>query len=254
MQYTATMNNTPAPGNEPFCSNCGYVLTNLVQSSKCPECGRPLVEVLTRRHQFSESGKRYRSKATLFGLPVIDIAVGPKHGEMRGKACGFIAIGDMATGWLAIGGMARGLVAIGGIAIGGFSIGGLSLGLLTAVGGAAIGGVAAGGGAVGGIASGGGALGFVAQGGGAVGYYARGGGAWGVHTAGMPAQPASPEAMKVFDSLSWFFGAWPPNSISSLQSFLITAAIALGVGALLGLVAWAASRRREIDQAPWPPR
>src|SRR3954463_16469805 len=80
----------------PYCRNCGYTLTGLTESSKCPECGRPLVEVLTRAPRILESGKRYRSTARLWGMPVIDIALGPKNGEFRGKARGVIAIGDDA--------------------------------------------------------------------------------------------------------------------------------------------------------------
>ena len=38
----------PLKLGEPYCGNCGHRLTGLVDSSKCPECGRPLVEVLTR--------------------------------------------------------------------------------------------------------------------------------------------------------------------------------------------------------------
>src|SRR3954464_15285384 len=156
--------------NAPFCSHCGYVLKGLTESSKCPECGKPLVEVLVRPGQaFMNAGKRYRSKATLFGWPVIDVALGPKDGEMRGHAKGIIAIGDIATGGIAIGGLARGVVAVGGLALGLFSMGGLAVGLVSATGGLAVGGLPADGGAVGIFASGGGAAGAFAQGGGALG-------------------------------------------------------------------------------------
>src|SRR5687768_7360157 len=149
-----------ATGNQPYCSNCGYVLTGLTESSKCPECGRPIVEVLTRPSDMPNFGKRYRSKATLFGLPVIHIAMGPKNGEMRGKAKGIIAIGDVAIGGIAIGGMSCGVVAIGGLSVGVCAVGGVGIGLLAGVGGAAVGALAAGGGAVGGLANGGGAVGL----------------------------------------------------------------------------------------------
>ena len=48
---------------------------------------------------------RRRSKLTLFGLPLYDIATGPdpEKGERRGHARGIIAVGDFATGVLAIG-------------------------------------------------------------------------------------------------------------------------------------------------------
>ncbi len=105
-------------------------------------------------------GIRKRSKATLFGLPLLDIAMGPDPatGEMRGHARGIIAIGDMATGGFAFGGLARGLIAFGGLALGGLAIGGCAVGAI-ALGGAAVGGVAVGGGAVGYVALGGGAFG-----------------------------------------------------------------------------------------------
>src|SRR5689334_5816000 len=138
MPFQATTSPT-VPANAPYCSNCGYVLTGLTESARCPECGRPIVEVLTRAPRFLESGKRYESKAKLFGVPLVHVAVGPKNGELRGKARGIIAIGDEAMGAIAIGGMARGIVAVGGLAIGVFSVGGGAVGLLSAMGGGAIG-------------------------------------------------------------------------------------------------------------------
>src|SRR5687768_11554059 len=117
--------------SEPYCSNCGYALTGATESAKCPECGLPLVEVLTRNVNYPNFGKRYRSKATLFGLPVIDIALGPKDGQMRGKAKGIIAIGDIAFGGIALGGVSVGVVAFGGLAVGLCAMGGCAIGLLT---------------------------------------------------------------------------------------------------------------------------
>ncbi|MCA9290115.1 MAG: hypothetical protein KDA25_03240, partial [Phycisphaerales bacterium] len=49
--------------NEPYCSNCGYTLTDLTDSARCPECGRPFVEVLTRAPRMAEAGRRYRSES-----------------------------------------------------------------------------------------------------------------------------------------------------------------------------------------------
>jgi hypothetical protein len=129
------------------------------------------------RREFSAgAGRRYRSKATLFGLPVFDVAFGPHGHERRGKARGIVALGDTATGWLAIGGIARGIVAFGGITLGVFSFGGLAFGLLAAFAGLSASlGLANGGLAVGTLASGGMAIGYFAQGGAAFGDYARGG-------------------------------------------------------------------------------
>jgi hypothetical protein len=136
-------------------------------------------------------GIRKRSNKTLFGLPLVDIAIGPdlEKGEMRGHANGIIALGDIARGWIAIGGVATGIVALGGLAAGIVSFGGLSLGLF------ALGGLA-----VGGLAAGGGAIGVVAIGGGAIGYYAFGGGAFGKYV--FSAMERTPEAVEFFKH--WF--------------------------------------------------
>ena len=226
-----------AASHEPYCGNCGYKLSGLVDSSKCPECGRPLVEVLSRGGQW---GRRFRSQATLCGLPIIDVALGPRPGERIGRARGIIAIGDSATGLLAIGGVAKGLVAIGGMAIGGLSVGGGSIGLFSAVGGFAVGGLAAGGGTLGVFASGGGAVGYVASGGLAVGYYASGGAPFGVHTLGPGAN--SPEAIAIFDTFAWFFGGAAVSPMTMFQPLLtcllLTGTVAVCVALLAALGHW----------------
>ncbi len=117
-------------------------------------------------------GFEYRSKAALFGLPLLHVAYGfdPATGKKR-VARGVVAIGTIARGFLALGGMATGIFAFGGISFGlvaaglaGFgliSFGVMALGLLFSYGGLA------------------GAP--VAIGGAAFGYYAHGGVALGTH-------------------------------------------------------------------------
>ena len=235
------------PG-DPYCSNCQYVLTGATDSSKCPECGEPLVNILVRHQVKAQySGRRYRSTTRLMGLPLIDIALGPVEGEPKGVARGFIAIGDYATGWLAIGGFARGFVAIGGFAIGGFSIGGMSIGLLGALGGAAIGGFASGGAAIGGVASGGMGAGFAAQGGAGFGYYVRAGGGYGKHLIDGRGS-SSQEAIDMFRSLEWFYGSgWPGVScfLQPMGTILMFTLIAAGV---LALLAWARGARHGVGR------
>jgi zinc protease len=141
--------------------------------------------------------RAYRSKATLLGLPLIDInwsAAMPRGarkprdssapGGGRRVACGWIAIGDDARGIvLAIGSTARGLVAMGGRAFGVVSVGGVAVGLV-AIGGLGLGVLGIGGLGAGAIAFGGGAVGWRAAGGLAIGWdIACGGGAFARHAA-----------------------------------------------------------------------
>lgn len=190
---------------DPYCRNCNYSLKGLTDSSKCPECGKPLVEVLERGPAFS-AGTRWKSNIVVFGLPLVHIALGPHEDEKRGRARGIIAIGDVATGWLAIGGMARGIVAFGGLALGVMPFGGLAVGLVS-FGGWAAGLIAIGGGALGGVALGGAAVGYVAQGGGAAGVYADGGGVWGKYVSSP--NRTDPEARRFFSEFNGIVGANP---------------------------------------------
>lgn len=192
--------------DDPYCRECGYNLTGLCESSKCPECGGAFVNVLVRKglNPVQMGTRRYKSPIKLFGLPLIAVAFGPGEDGARGKARGFIALGDQAIGALAIGGMAIGGVAIGGFSLGIFGIGGCAIGLF-ALGGWAMGGMGLGGGSLAVLAMGGGAIGFIAIGGGAVGYYASGGGAFGKYI--MNARFKSPEAEAMLANLDWLLGA-----------------------------------------------
>lgn len=104
----------------------------------------------------------YKSRITLFGLPLVHINF--RWGRGIRVARGIIAIGDIAVG----------IISCGGIALGGISLGGVSLGLL-ALGGASLGAAAFGGLALGLAAMGGLAIGLIAQGGLAMGKVAIGG-------------------------------------------------------------------------------
>ncbi|MEL6329841.1 MAG: hypothetical protein AAFR38_09280 [Planctomycetota bacterium] len=137
---------------QPFCVHCGYILAGATESSKCPECGKPIVEVLRWPEGSAGSPvRRKTSKTMIFGMPLWQIANGPGADGKPGRARAFIAMGDDAMGVVAFGGVARGVIALGGFSFGVFSFGGLTGGLLLANGGiAASGGFALGGVAVGG--------------------------------------------------------------------------------------------------------
>ena len=150
----------------------------------------PARETAVIHHYYHRWQYEYKSKRTLFGLPLVHINCG--HGLCRAK--GIIAIGNVATGFIALGGLALGL----------FSLGGISLGLLLALGGLALGGISAGGLAVGLAAWGGFALGLLAFGGISCGWYAVGGVALGSRVAvgGVASAPlaigAAADGVRVF--------------------------------------------------------
>jgi hypothetical protein len=132
-------------------------------------------------------GRVYRSRASLLGLPLLDVNVSdpmPQCAGERRVARGWVAVGDEARGvLLAIGSSARGLIAVGGRALGVVSFGGIATGVV-AMGGLAVGVLAVGGLGVGAFAIGGLAIGYQAGGGGAVAWdVACGGGAVAWHAA-----------------------------------------------------------------------
>lgn len=78
----------------------------------------------------------YKSKANIFGLPLLHINTGGAY--MSNRAVGVIAIGDVAIGVVSFGGVSTGVIAIGAVAVGPLALGAV------AVGGIALGGVAVG--------------------------------------------------------------------------------------------------------------
>ena len=160
----------------------------------------------------------YKSKRTLFGLPLVHINCGPDVHWARGV----IAIGNIATGFVALGGIAAGLLSLGAVSLGLLlALGALSVGII------AIGGVALGwfawGGIVCGIYSVGGialaskiAVGGVASAPLAFGDEVQGAQAWHVPSGGLPADqlPAACAAIEanaprwVANILEFFVRHW----------------------------------------------
>ncbi|MCA9295762.1 MAG: hypothetical protein KC983_04580 [Phycisphaerales bacterium] len=224
---------------KPYCGACGHDLTGCTDSSKCPECGEPIIDVLVRTT--GQIGRRYQTDATLFGWPIVSIAIGATATERSGHARGIIAIGDKATGGIALGGRARGIVACGGLSLGCFSLGGMSLGLITSWGGCSIGGFSSGGLTIGGASSGGCAIGWLATGGVALGR----------HVIAGPGRTAN--AVDVLSKFSFFFsnvgGGF--NLMNILQPSLFCLGAALVAAAVIGVIAIIASRGSSGDSTPY---
>ena len=136
----------------------------------CPGCGHPLWQAGLRpgpimqgmRGAASAYTYEYKSKRTLFGLPLLHIVYGPAWMVGFKPAKGIIAIGNVAIGVVAIGGFAAGLISLAGIGFGAICFAGIALGI-----GVGIGGIA---------------TGYLAVGGLAIGVYALGGLGIGTHT------------------------------------------------------------------------
>lgn len=152
---------TSRPDMDNLTALADYFQVSLDHLVRGTEEAAPVRETVVIHHEYRRWQYEYKSKRTLFGLPLVHINCGP--GFCRAK--GIIAIGNIATG----------VVALGGVALGLCSLGGLSLGLLLALGGVALGCVSVGGLAVGLSAWGGVALGLLAFGGVSWGWYAVGG-------------------------------------------------------------------------------
>jgi hypothetical protein len=245
---TRTPDGTVLP--KPFCAACGHDLSGAVNSARCPECGRPLVEVLVRPTfgvNRSRLSRRYESRTRVLGMPLVAIATGVGEDGKPAHAKGFFAIGDIATGVFALGGLARGVVAFGGAAVGGVTFGGMSIGTFAAFGGGAVAllGSAVGGFAAGVVAAGGGAIGIFAQGGLAIGWLARGASAKGVHT--WSGRGAAPDAatQAVFDQYAWLVG--PSGAMPQIHyNLLWTAAIAVTVVVLALTLLLFARHKRDV--------
>jgi hypothetical protein len=104
---------------------------------------RYLGKILAEQYagQFPEAAFEYRSRLSLFGLPLIHVRIGDRFDVLRGPVKAWIAIGSshsvgviFASGGLAVapisfGGIAIGLLPFGAISIGAVAIGAIALGV-----------------------------------------------------------------------------------------------------------------------------
>jgi hypothetical protein len=88
---------------------------------------------LAKEHdgKFPPAAYEYRSRRTLFGLPLIHVRFGDRFDVLRGPVKAWIAIGSghAVGGLFAFGGLAVAPASFGGIAIGLLPFGGIALGI-----------------------------------------------------------------------------------------------------------------------------
>jgi hypothetical protein len=175
----------------------------------------------------------YRSKATLFGWPLLHIATGvdPTTGRRR-SAKGIIAVGTAPRGVIAFGDVAVGVIACGVFCYGPIAIGVVSVGIV-ALGSCAVGLL---------LATGGVAIAPVAIGGAAFGYYANGAIVWGLHALG----PG------VYDPLAdKFFNPWIAKSMRWVfTASLLSMPVFLALGLIPTLMAKLSERRARRARQP----
>ncbi len=170
----------------------------------------------------------YRSKATLFGWPLLHVAIGvnPATGRKRPARgiialgchpCGVIAFGDVAVGVIACGIFGYGLISFSVIAVGVFAMGSVAVGLLLAMGGVAVA--------------------PVAMGGAAFGWFANGAIAWGKHA--LAPNVYDPVADKFFNPYAWKFTTWV------FRGMLVAVPLFLALGFVPSLMARISERRRQ---------
>jgi predicted Ser/Thr protein kinase len=162
-------------------------------------------------------GFEYRSKASLFGLPLVHVTSGIDMATgKRRVAKGIIAIGDLAKGFIACGTVAVGVFAFGAVSIGVVACGGFAFGLCSFAGiGVALL-----------MSFAGFSLAPIALGGFACGYYAWGGAVLGVHPYGSNAADAVARR---------FFHDWPilPLMIFNVLATIFGIGVGSGVPALI---------------------
>lgn len=135
------------------CPECQREVSD--KASTCPACGFPLRGAAPPFGRWPLAAYEYKSRKTVFGLPLVHIVYGPAWGGGLKPARGFIAIGNIAFGVIAVGGFAAGLFTLAGIGLGLVCLAGVALGIGVGIGGIATGYLAVGGLAIGVYAIGG---------------------------------------------------------------------------------------------------
>ena len=88
------------------CRECEHQVSE--QAVSCPSCGAPH----PAKEKWDGYGFEYKSKARLFGMPLLHISFKFRPNRAPVPAVGVIAIGQFAAGWFCLGQFCVGLVSV----------------------------------------------------------------------------------------------------------------------------------------------
>jgi hypothetical protein len=98
------------------CRECGHQVSE--QAFACPHCGSPY----PARPAWTGWGFEYRSKAEVFGLPLLHIAFKYRPNRTPVVARGVIAVGQFAAGVVTISQFGLGLVSLSQFTVAGYAV------------------------------------------------------------------------------------------------------------------------------------
>ena len=98
------------------CRDCQHIVSE--QALSCPNCGAPY----PAKEKWDGWGFEYKTKTTLFGLPLVHISFKYRPNRLPVPAKGIIAIGQFAKGFVSIGQCGLGIINISQFGLGIISI------------------------------------------------------------------------------------------------------------------------------------
>ena len=98
------------------CRECNHQISE--QAMACPNCGAPY----PAKEYWDGWGYEYKSKTSLFGLPLVHISFKYRSNRVAVPARGIIAIGQFAFGIISISQFGIGIISISQFTIAGFAL------------------------------------------------------------------------------------------------------------------------------------